>query len=111
MLEVLESEFIRLARSKGVSERVITWKHALRNSLLPVLSFSAMYVALLISGTIVVETVFAWPGIGRLCYRAILSNDFPLIQGVVVLTAVVVILTNFLTDIIYGYVDPRIRIQ
>lgn len=109
MLENLNTEYVRFARIKGVSERMIIWKHALRNSLLPVLSFSAVYLALMITGTIVTETVFAWPGLGRLCYRAILSNDFPLIQGVVVLTAVVVILANFATDIIYAYVDPRIR--
>jgi peptide/nickel transport system permease protein len=111
MLEVLDSEYIRLARIKGVSERVIIWKHALRNSLLPVLSFTGMYLALLVTTCILTETVFAWPGVGRLSYRAILSNDFPVIQGVLLLTAVLVIVANFLTDIIYGYVDPRIRLK
>lgn len=111
MLEALGTEYIRLARIKGVSERFIIWKHAFRNSLLPVLSFGSMYLALMITGTIVTETVFAWPGVGRLCYRAILSNDFPLIHGVVLLTAVIVIAANFLTDIIYSYVDPRIRLS
>lgn len=111
MLEVLDSEYIRLARIKGVSERIVIWKHALRNSLLPVLSFTGVYLALLITGAIVTETVFAWPGIGRLAYRAILNNDFPLIQGVVLLTAVIVVVANFLTDIIYSYVDPRIRLK
>lgn len=111
MLEVLDSEYIRLARIKGVSERVVVWKHALRNSLLPLLSFSAMYIAIGISGAVAVETVFAWPGMGRLAYQAILSQDFPVIQGVVLTTAVIVIAANFLADILYGYVDPRIRIK
>jgi peptide/nickel transport system permease protein len=111
MLEVLESEYIRLARIKGVSERVVIWKHALRNSLLPVLSFSGIYLALLVTSCILTETVFAWPGVGRLAYTAIVSNDFPLIQGVVLLTAVLVIVANFLTDILYAYVDPRIRLK
>jgi len=111
MLEALDSEYIRLARIKGVSEKIIVWKHALRNSLLPLLSYSTIYIALLITGAIVTETVFAWPGVGRLCYRAILTNDFPLIQGVVLLTAVIVIIANFITDILYSYVDPRIRLK
>lgn len=111
MLEVLESEYIRLARIKGVSERLIVWRHALRNSLLPVLSFSAMYLALMVTGAITTETVFAWPGMGRLAYRAIIDQDFPLIQGVVLLTAIIVIAANFLADILYAYVDPRIRVK
>jgi peptide/nickel transport system permease protein len=111
MLESLDSEYIRLARIKGVSERLIIWKHAFRNSLLPVLSFSAMYIAILVTGCIVTETVFAWPGMGRLCYRAIISQDFPLIQGVVMTTAVIVIAANLLVDILYGYLDARIRLK
>lgn len=109
MLEVLDNEFIRMARIKGVSENVVIWKHALRNSLLPVVSFSGVYIALLISGSILVETVFSWPGFGRLAYRAILQQDFPLIQGVVLTAAAIVMLANYLTDILYVYLDPRIR--
>jgi peptide/nickel transport system permease protein len=111
MLEALDSEYIRLARIKGVSPRIIVWKHALRNSLLPVVSFSAMYIASLVTGAILVETVFAWPGIGRLSYRAILNQDYPVIQGVVLTTAVLVILANFVADILYAYIDPRIRLK
>jgi peptide/nickel transport system permease protein len=111
MLESLDSEYIRLARIKGVSERLTIWKHAFRNSLLPVLSFSAMYIAILVTGCIVIETVFAWSGMGRLCYRAIISQDFPLIQGVVMTTAVIVIAANLIVDILYGYLDPRIRLK
>ena len=111
MLEALDSEFIKLARIKGVSETIVIWKHTLRNSLLPVLSFGGMYVAIMVTGAILVETVFAWPGVGRLAYRAIVSQDFPLIQGVVMVAAVVVMVANLITDILYGYLDPRIRYQ
>jgi ABC-type dipeptide/oligopeptide/nickel transport system permease component len=111
MLEALDSEYIRFARIKGVSPLRIVWKHALRNSLLPLLSFSAMYLALLATGGIVTETVFAWPGMGRLAYQAILDQDFPVIQGVVLTTAVIVIAANFVADLLYAYIDPRIRIR
>jgi peptide/nickel transport system permease protein len=111
MLEALDSEYIRLAKIKGVSPRSIVWKHALRNSLLPVVSFSAMYIASLVTGAILVETVFAWPGIGRLSYRAIINQDYPVIQGVVLTTALIVIAANFVADILYAYIDPRIRLE
>jgi peptide/nickel transport system permease protein len=111
MLDVLDSEYIKMARIKGVSERVIIWKHALRNSLLPVVSFGGVYIAVLISGSIVVETVFAWPGFGRLCYQAITTRDFPLMQGVVLVTATIVMIANILTDILYAYLDPRIKYE
>ena len=109
MLEALDSEYIKLARIKGVDERVVIWKHAFRNSLLPVLTFAAMHIASLITGTILIETVFAWPGIGRLAYRAIVNQDFPVIQAVVLTTAGFVIIANFIVDILYGFIDPRIR--
>jgi len=109
MLEVLDSEYIRMARIKGVSERVIVWKHALRNSLLSVLSFGGMYIAIMITGAILIETVFAWPGFGRLAYASIVNQDFPLIQGIVLTSGAVVMVTNLITDILYAYLDPRIR--
>lgn len=109
MLEALDSEYIKLAKIKGVSHRMVVWKHAFRNSLLPVLTFSAMYIAALITGTILIETVFAWPGMGRLAYRAIVNQDYPVIQGVVLTTGSFVIVANFIVDILYGYIDPRIR--
>ena len=111
MLEALESDYVKMARIKGVSERVVVYKHALRNSLLPVLSFGGMYIAIMITGAILIETVFAWPGIGRLAYRAIVGQDFPLIQGVVIAAAIVVMIANLITDILYSYFDPRIRYQ
>jgi len=111
MLEALDSEYIKLARIKGVSPRVIYWKHALRNSLLSVLAFSAIYIAALVTGAILIETVFAWPGVGRLSYRAIVQQDFPVIQGVVMITAVIVIVANFIAEILCAYLDPRIRLK
>jgi len=111
MLEVLDTEYIRFARVKGLPKRVILWKHALRNSLLPVLGFSAVQLAFMITGAVVIETVYAWPGLGRLAFRAISSQDFPMIQGVVLVTAFVVILANLVADIFYALVDPRIRLK
>ena len=109
MLEVLDSEYIRMARIKGISERAVVWKHAFRNSLLSVLSFGGMYIAIMITGAILIETVFAWPGFGRLAYGSIVNQDFPLIQGVVLTAGALVMVTNLVTDILYAYLDPRIR--
>lgn len=111
MLDVLDSEYIKMARIKGVKESVVVWKHALRNSLLSVVSFGGMYIAIMVTGAILVETVFAWPGFGRLAYSSIVNQDFPLIQGVVLTAGAVVMIANFVTDILYAYLDPRIRIQ
>lgn len=109
MLDVLDSEFIKMARIKGVPWGTVLWKHALRNALIPVLTFGAIYLAILITGAILVETVFAWPGIGQLVYQGIVFRDFPVIQAVVLLTAGIVVAVNLLVDITYAYVDPRIR--
>jgi peptide/nickel transport system permease protein len=109
MLDVLDSEFVKMARLKGVQERWVIWKHALRNALIPVATFGAIYFAILVTTAIVVETVFAWPGMGRLTYEAITSRDFPVIQAVVLTTALIVIVVNLGVDILYAYLDPRIR--
>ena len=109
MLDVMGSEFVKLARIKGLPSRTVIWKHALRNALIPVLTFSAIYLAILVTGAILVETVFAWPGVGQLIYQGIMFRDFPVIQAVVLLTACVVIMVNLLVDIAYAYIDPRIR--
>jgi peptide/nickel transport system permease protein len=111
MLEVLDSDYIRLARVKGLSQTSVIWSHALRNSLLSVLSFGGMYIAIMITGAILIETVFAWPGFGRLAYSAIVNQDFPLIQGVILMAGAIVMVANLLTDISYAYLDPRIRAQ
>lgn len=109
MLDVLGSEFVKMARIKGISERQVIWKHALRNAFIPVLTFGAIYLAILVTGAILVETVFAWPGVGQLIYQGIVFRDFPVVQAVVLLTACIVIAVNLLVDIAYAYVDPRIR--
>jgi peptide/nickel transport system permease protein len=109
MLDILGSEFVKLARIKGLPERTVIWKHALRNALIPVLTFGAIYLAILVTGAILVETVFAWPGVGQLIYQGIVFRDFPVVQAVVLLTACIVIAVNLLVDITYAYVDPRIR--
>jgi peptide/nickel transport system permease protein len=109
MLEVLDSESIKLARSKGISEMSVIWKHALKNALLPVISFAGVFIVNLVTLAVVVETVFAWPGVGLLSYSSIISRDFPIIQGVVLLAGAVSILMSTLTDILYVYIDPRIR--
>lgn len=109
MLDVMGSEFVKLARIKGLPSRTVVWKHALRNALIPVLTFGAIYLAILITGAILVETVFAWPGVGQLIYQGIVFRDFPVVQAVVLLTAGIVIAVNLLVDIAYAYIDPRIR--
>lgn len=109
MLDVMGTEYIKLARIKGIPERRIILLHALRNALIPVITFAGVYFALLIGMAVVVETVFAWPGIGRLAYEAVIWRDFPLIQGVVLLIAAIVMMVNLVVDILYAYIDPRIR--
>ncbi len=109
MLNVLDSEFVKLARIKGVPERWVIWKHALRNALIPVLTSAGMQFATVITSAVIVETVFAWPGLGRLTYEAVMNRDFPVIQGTVLVVAIVVVTVNLLVDVLYAYVDPRIR--
>lgn len=109
MLEILDSEFVKMARIKGLSEFKVIWKHCLRNALIPVLTLWGVFMAGLVTGAIVTETVFAWPGIGRLTYEAVIFRDFPLLQGVIVLAAILIVAINLLVDVLYAYVDPRIR--
>jgi peptide/nickel transport system permease protein len=110
MLEVLDSEFIKLARIKGLSEGMAIWKHCLRNALVPVLTLWGVFVGNLITGAIITETVFAWPGIGRLTYEAVIYRDFPLLQACIILKAMLILIINLGVDILYAYVDPRIRL-
>ena len=109
MLEVLDSEYVKLARVKGVVEHRVVWLHALKNALIPVVTFAGIYFSILVTTAIVVETVFAWPGLGRLAYEAITSRDFPVIQAVVLTTAAIVALVNLSVDCLYAFIDPRIR--
>jgi peptide/nickel transport system permease protein len=109
MLEILDADYVKFARIKGVPERAVVWKHAMRNALIPVVTFGGYYVALLIGAAVVTETVFAWPGVARLAYEAVLWRDFPVIQGVVLMIATLVLIVNLIVDILYAYLDPRIR--
>ena len=110
MLEILDSEFVKLARIKGLSETIVVWKHCLRNALIPMLTLWGVFMGGLVTGAIVTETVFAWPGIGRLTYEAVIFRDFPLLQAAIIMDAVLILFINLLVDILYAYVDPRIRL-
>ncbi len=110
LLEVGNQDFIRTARAKGVRERRILWVHQLRNALLPIITMAGLQAGHLIGGAVVVETVFAWPGIGRLAFDALLQRDYNLLLGIFFITASMVVLFNLITDLIYGVVDPRIDV-
>lgn len=108
-LEVMEQEFVMTARAKGLAEQRILAGHVLRNALLPVVTVIGYRIGFLLSGTVVIETVFAWPGVGRLLFQSIGQRDYVVVQAVVMVGAVVVVVANLITDIVYAYVDPRIR--
>jgi oligopeptide transport system permease protein len=109
MLEVLRSDYIRTARAKGLTEAQVVWRHAMRGGLLPVVSFTGPALALLISGTVVVERIFAMPGLGNYFINANLNRDEPLILGIVAFTSIAVLIFNLLVDVAYAFIDPRIR--
>jgi ABC-type dipeptide/oligopeptide/nickel transport system permease component len=109
MLEVLNQDYVRTARAKGLREGVVLLRHGLANAMLPVVTVVGLQVALLLSGAFVTETVFAWPGVGRLAVFAIQARDFPLVQGTVLVIAVLFVLVNLAVDVLYAYVDPRIH--
>lgn len=110
MLEILDSEFVKLARAKGVGTQMVIWKHAFKNALIPPLTLSALILVGFITGTVVVETVFTWPGLGRLAVTSTNENDFPVMTGVVLVFAMMYVVINLITDLTYAIVDPRIRI-
>jgi peptide/nickel transport system permease protein len=109
MLEVLDSEFVKLARAKGVKSWTVVWKHALRNALIAPITYTSLFLASFITGATVVELVFGWPGIGRLALTAVDNNDFALLTAIVLFFAVAYIFFNFVADVLYGFIDPRIR--
>ena len=111
MLEVLDAEYVKLARLKGVPEWKIIWKHALRNAAIVPLTYFGVLAGSILTGSVVIETVFAWPGTGWLAIEAIRGRDFPVVQTVVLVFAVVYLGLNFIVDVLYAYVDPRIRYQ
>jgi peptide/nickel transport system permease protein len=110
VLEVAAMGYVRTARSKGLSPRVVTLRHTLRNALVPILTITGIQLATLLGGVIVVEVVFAWPGVGRLVFNAVAARDYPLIQGAVLLIAALFLLINLLVDVLYAVADPRIRL-
>jgi len=111
MLEVIRQDYIRTAKAKGVPEETVYYKHGLRNALLPIVTLFGFLIPGLIGGSIIMESVFAWPGIGRLAYQAVLARDYPVVMTINTITAVLVLLGNFVADLLYGVADPRIRYQ
>jgi len=109
MLEVLNQQYITTARSKGIKEWIVILKHALRNALIPTVTLIGLQFGNLLGGTVIIELVFSWPGVGRLLIEAISQRDFPVIQGAVVVLSMIMILVNLLVDISYGFIDPRIK--
>jgi len=110
MVDVLDQDYIVLARAKGLKESAILRNHALRNALLPVITITGVNLSFTVAGVIEVETVFSWPGIGKLVYDAVMKRDYPLLQGTFLIFAVAVVLANLLIDLLYGYIDPRIKV-
>ncbi len=109
MIEVLEEDYVRTARAKGLSERRVVWVHALRNALVPVIQLLGLSLPFLLNGSLVLEVVFSWPGLGRTAYQAILARDYPVILAVTALTAALVVAGNFLADVLHAAADPRVR--
>lgn len=111
VIEELSSDYVRTARAKGLSESAVLFHHTFRNALIPILTILGLQFGTLLAGTIVTESIFSWPGIGRLSVQAIEARDYPLLQGCILLIAVSYVLVNLLTDVIYALVDPRVRLQ
>jgi peptide/nickel transport system permease protein len=110
MLEVLGSDYIKLARLKGTPEWIVVVKHAFRNASIPVLTLAGLQLVLMVNVAVVVEVIFSWPGIGRLMFEGLLSRDFPVVQGAVLMAGAMIVAINLLVDILYAYIDPRIRL-
>ena len=111
VLEVASMGYVRTAKSKGLPPRVVTFRHIMRNALVPVLTITGIQLATILGGVIVVEVVFAWPGLGRLVYNSVAARDYPVIQGAVLLIATIFLTINLLVDVLYAVVDPRIRLS
>jgi len=110
-IEVMNQDYVVTSRAKGLAPRVLILQHIVRNALLPIITIMGYRIAFILSGTIVVETVFAWPGLGRLFYNSITSHDFQVVQAVVILLTVIVVVINILTDLTYAFIDPRVRVR
>jgi len=111
MLEVIGSDYIKLMRLKGIPEWVVMAKHALKNALIPILTLASLNLLVMINVAVVVEVVFNWPGVGQLLYEALVNRDFPMVQGVVLMSGLLIVVLNFMVDELYAYTDPRIRLS
>ena len=111
MLEVLDTDYVKFAQVKGMADRVVIWKHAARNALIPVITFGGISLAGLLNGSVVVEVVFAWPGVGLMLLDGVLSNNYPQVLGAIMVSGAAYILTALVVDILYGYADPRVRMN
>ena len=111
MLEVLNKEYMKTARGKGLSKNKTIWKHGFKNALIPIVTILCLQVPFLFSGALLTETIFVWPGIGRLNYEALLNRDYPLIMGILMIIAIIILLSNLLADILYALIDPRIKYE
>ena len=111
MLEVLGSDYIKLIRLKGVPEHMVMAKHALKNSMIPVLTLAGLNLLVMVNVAVVIEVIFNWPGVGQLLYDGLSNRDFPMVQGVVLMSGLFIVVLNFVIDALYGYVDPRIRLS
>lgn len=109
MLDVIKQDYINTARSKGLSERVVMFKHAFRNAMLPVVTIIGLRLQMLFGGSVIIETVFSWPGLGRLAIEAVYNKDYPVIMAFNLIIAIIVLLSNLLIDIVYSFIDPRIK--
>jgi peptide/nickel transport system permease protein len=110
MLEELSADYVRTARAKGLSTAAVLFRHAFRNALIPIITILGLQFGTLLAGTIVTETIFSWPGIGRLTVQAISSRDYPLLQGCILVISVSYVIVNLLTDLLYSFIDPRVRL-
>jgi peptide/nickel transport system permease protein len=111
MLDVLGSDYIKLVRLKGVPEHMVVAKHALKNSMIPILTFAGLNLLIMVNVAVVIEVIFNWPGVGQLLYDGLSNRDFPMVQGVVLMSGLMIVVLNFTIDVLYGYVDPRIRVS
>jgi len=107
--EALEEDYVRVARAKGLSEQVVLWRHALRNALLPIVTVTGGHISVVLTGAALTETIFAWPGLGRLLLDAALKRDYPLLMAIFLLVSATVIVVNLVTDLVYTVLDPRVR--
>lgn len=111
MLEILNEDYIRTARGKGIGERAVIYTHAMKNAMIPIITLIGLQIPLIFSGAVIIETVFAWPGMGRLLVNAVLNRDYPVVQGTVLVYAIIVIIANLFVDLAYTYFDPRIQYE